>query len=282
MKNFPPVTNHPEWPIAVNRAAHDHTEYHAHRFSELALVIRGKGSHRYQDDERKIHRGDVLFIPPGHNHGYLGGEKLTVYNLLFREQDIPFFPGDLASMEGYHTLCHADSVIRQQVSGTEGIRLDRDALEEIERMMEALDRELNESDPGWQTGTLSLFYQIFVKLCRGISSGNSSPRLIRSGEILAYLEKNYPSNLTLDQLAESFAMSVSTFQRFFRENLGHSPMGYLRGIRLEKAAMKLEEGKDSLAQIAQDCGFYDASHFGRLFKQYWGVTPGEYYENRQT
>ena len=276
MKVLSPLTHHPEWPIAVNRAPHDKTDYHSHRFSELALVIRGKGYHKYEDDERKINRGDVLYIPPGHRHGYLKGEKLAVYNLLFREQEIPFFPGDLAAMEGYYTLCHADSAIRQQVSGTEGIKLDRDALEEIEKMMEELNRELYESRPGWQTGTLSLFYGIFIKLCRGISCGNSTDRLIRSGEILAFLENNYSSDLSLNQLADHFAMSVSTFQRFFRENFGRSPMGYLRELRLKRAAIKLEEGEDSLAQIAQDCGFFDASHFGRLFKQYWGVTPGDY------
>jgi AraC family L-rhamnose operon regulatory protein RhaS len=274
--SFDMHTAHPEWPIAVARTPHDETVYHTHHFSELALVIKGKGVHKYQGDEREIHRGDILFIPPGHLHGYFKGNNLTVYNLLFREHEIPLFPGDLINMEGYHALCHADGVIRQQVSGTEGIRLDRAILDEMEKMLDRLNQELSLSLSGWQTGSLSLFFQIFITLCRHITGVNSSPRLIKGGEIMVFMENNYSQDLSLEQLADKAVMSVSSFQRFFRENFGTSPMGYLRELRLKKAALSLEEGRSSLAQVAQDCGFYDASHFGRLFKQYWGVTPGEY------
>lgn len=276
MTAFEYHTRHPDWPIAVRLAPHDSTDYHSHPFSELVLVVKGKGFHRYRNDEREVKRGDVIFIPPGDEHGYYGGQDLVVYNALFRAEKIPAFPGDLVNLEGYHALCHADGAIRRQVSGTRGIRLDGQTLERLEGVMARIDRELAESPPGWQTETLSLFYRLFSDLCRSINAVNSSNRLMKGAEIMAFLDNHYGRELTLESLADGFAMSVSTFQRFFRENLGQPPMGYLRDLRLRKAALRLERGDDSLAEIAQECGFYDASHFGRLFKKYWGMTPGDY------
>jgi AraC-like DNA-binding protein len=60
--------------------------------------------------------------------------------------------------------------------------------------------------------------------------------------------------------------------RDFRATFGTSPYRYLTARRLDRARRMMLEG-GSTAGIAISCGFSDQSHFGRLFKKTFGLTP---------
>ena len=45
---------------------------------------------------------------------------------------------------------------------------------------------------------------------------------------------------------------------------------------LTAACKSLAKSRDPIAQIASDTGFYDASHFCRVFAKNMGITPTEY------
>ena len=53
-------------------------------------------------------------------------------------------------------------------------------------------------------------------------------------------------------------------------------MRYLAGWRMTKAAQWLLETDDSLAAIAERAGYESVPSFGKAFKQWRGVGPGEY------
>jgi AraC family transcriptional regulator len=65
------------------------------------------------------------------------------------------------------------------------------------------------------------------------------------------------------------------FRRFERCTVGE----YIRRLRIERACNELSNSNDSIAAIASGTGFYDQSHFGRIFKRVVGMTPIEYRAN---
>lgn len=65
---------------------------------------------------------------------------------------------------------------------------------------------------------------------------------------------------------------VRTFHRHYGETIG----AFVRRTRLAWAMSALAESRDSVAQIAAAAGFFDQSHFTRMFKREVGVTPGEF------
>ncbi|MGW5335396.1 GlxA family transcriptional regulator [Streptomyces bauhiniae] len=82
--------------------------------------------------------------------------------------------------------------------------------------------------------------------------------------------------LQLRDLAEREAMSVRTFTRRFREEVGVSPGQWLTAQRVELARQLLESTDLSVDQVARDAGFGTAQSMRRHLQQALGVTPTAY------
>jgi AraC-like DNA-binding protein len=64
--------------------------------------------------------------------------------------------------------------------------------------------------------------------------------------------------------------------RIFEKWLGTSPSEALAFRRFEHSLQQIHHSSDNLTQIALNCGFYDQSHFIRVFKQFAQMTPRQY------
>jgi transcriptional regulator GlxA family with amidase domain len=84
------------------------------------------------------------------------------------------------------------------------------------------------------------------------------------------------SNFDVEWFAEEVGMSRRHLHRRLRETAGLSPAGYIRMMRLERAAQLLEQQAGSVSEIAYDVGFKNPDHFSRLFQQVFGVSPSKY------
>ncbi|MFD6026864.1 GlxA family transcriptional regulator [Streptomyces griseoluteus] len=82
--------------------------------------------------------------------------------------------------------------------------------------------------------------------------------------------------LQLRDLAEREAMSVRTFTRRFREEVGVSPVQWLTAQRVELARQLLESTDLSVDQVARDSGFGTAQSMRQHLQQALGVTPTAY------
>ena len=80
------------------------------------------------------------------------------------------------------------------------------------------------------------------------------------------------------ELARHFGVS-ERYVRLVFQSVGESLSGYLLRRRLERAAQMLrgtESADRTIMQIAFDCGFNNASHFGQRFLAQYGSTPREF------
>ncbi|MFH7336817.1 GlxA family transcriptional regulator [Streptomyces sp. KHY 26] len=82
--------------------------------------------------------------------------------------------------------------------------------------------------------------------------------------------------IQLRDLAEQEAMSVRTFTRRFREEVGVSPGQWLAQQRLERARQLLESTDLSMDQVARSAGFGTAQSMRQHVQQALGVTPTAY------
>ncbi len=84
------------------------------------------------------------------------------------------------------------------------------------------------------------------------------------------------ANFTVDRLAEEVGLSPRQLQRRLREAAKLSPAGFVRMMRLERAAQLLGQEAGRVSEVAYAVGFKNAQHFSRLFRQVFGVAPSEF------
>ncbi len=84
---------------------------------------------------------------------------------------------------------------------------------------------------------------------------------------------------SLTEMATLAETSRFSLIRAFRAAYGSSPHAWQNMIRLEEARRLLEAGRPIL-DVTHDLGFYDQSHFSRLFKESFGVSANQYLGNR--
>ena len=98
----------------------------------------------------------------------------------------------------------------------------------------------------------------------------------RIKKMLRFIQHHYAEKITIDAIAQSAAISVSTCLRVFSTVLETTPINYLIRYRLQMALDELKHSKDrTIAEIAYSCGFTDASYFNRCFRKAYAMTPTE-------
>jgi PAS domain S-box-containing protein len=91
--------------------------------------------------------------------------------------------------------------------------------------------------------------------------------------VVAWMTKHAAETLSIAEIAEQCNMSRRSLERYFMEKTGESPARYRTHCRIEQAKALLQDSATDLTEIAARCGFYDQSHFTRVFSKEAGVTP---------
>ena len=95
-----------------------------------------------------------------------------------------------------------------------------------------------------------------------------------------YLHAHRLGDVQLRDVARAVGVGPSQLAHGFRERLGTTPGEYLRRLRVDWAAAQLRDGDATVAEIALQAGFYDQSHFTRVFRRQHGVTPAVWRSSR--
>lgn len=97
--------------------------------------------------------------------------------------------------------------------------------------------------------------------------------LPRTASIKEVVQAHLYSGLNVTELARLAGRSLSSFKRDFENIYQDSPARFIRDQKLRKAAELLIFTDHSISEICYKIGFEDASHFTRLFKSKYRLTP---------
>ncbi|MEM9720516.1 MAG: AraC family transcriptional regulator [Bacteroidota bacterium] len=87
------------------------------------------------------------------------------------------------------------------------------------------------------------------------------------------MEQNYCSDLSMKEFARLCARSLSSFRRDFQAYYGMPPGRWLKEKRLQRSKVLLMNSDLTLEAICFECGFRNRSHFSRIFKEQFGLSP---------
>lgn len=94
------------------------------------------------------------------------------------------------------------------------------------------------------------------------------------------LRRDYAKAILIEDVAKACGQSLRQLQRRFQSAFGISPQEFLMKTRLLAALRLLEETRLAIAEIAERCGFVDASSFTQHFRKRMGLTPVRHRRNR--
>lgn len=90
------------------------------------------------------------------------------------------------------------------------------------------------------------------------------------------MEENYMYDLKIKDFANLANRSLSTFRRDFKKHYNTTPGKWLTNRRLKRAKAILETTDKSISQVVFECGFNNASHFSRVFKEKFSISPSAF------
>jgi AraC-like DNA-binding protein len=212
--------------------------------------------------------------------------------------DLGFFPCDsgthvlgitaAAGYRGHEVLVptrHLERVRATEdlppLAGFTAIPVFRDTL-----MLASLLRLLAGSDDGYfaqDIGAEIAARQVIMQLCGAIGVGRPdwladasvfTPPVMR--RIVERVDERLCSHPSLETMSSGFGLSPSHFARKFQLSTGLSLNRFINRRRIGLALVLLRSGRQSLAQLSLDLGFYSQSHFTRLFSGLTGVTPYQF------
>lgn len=93
-----------------------------------------------------------------------------------------------------------------------------------------------------------------------------------------YLQNNLTDPDLKPEMLVSFTnVSETYFRKLFKKQYGLPPSTYIIVQRIKLAKKLLENGEEeTIAAVAQRCGYRDPLYFSRLFKKWVGLSPREY------
>jgi transcriptional regulator GlxA family with amidase domain len=95
-------------------------------------------------------------------------------------------------------------------------------------------------------------------------------------QIQLWLHQHYAQPVQLADVSKQFGMSLRNFNRRFLAATGKTPLRYLQGLRIEEGRDLLGNSNLSIAEVAEKVGYLDSSHFSRLFRDIFTITPQDY------
>lgn len=249
---------------------------HAHEFTELNIVVSGSGKHFMFGHYFSVQAGDVFVIPPHTEHAYSDGNKLHVYHLLLSSRFLKRYMARLVMLRGFILFFTVEPFFRAEAEFRYRLKLDGDQCREIQSLLKWIEKDIARGDENAFICAESLALYAISLLCRLYAEQHVKTGHVRYsaiGAVIEFLDANYSNNLTLTQLAEIADMEPNCLGRLFKSATQHTPMEYLRLVRVRVAQNLLLSSHECLAKIALKAGFYDQAHFSRTFRKVTGQSP---------
>ncbi len=108
------------------------------------------------------------------------------------------------------------------------------------------------------------------------SVGKPSGCLWYIKRVWEYINRNYASDIKIEEIAASVSLSKAYLQRIFRAYTGSTILQSINEARVNRAKQLLRETNLSVGQIVSQAGFKNSQHLIYEFKRTAGITPSEY------
>ena len=236
---------------------------HSHDFYELLWVQNGKLRHHLATGHQDWTEGTVLFIRPDDAHALQGRSDEALVVSVSMSADL------ITAMAARHPVLQG-RLFWSAAPGPVILRRDSHQMATLNQAALVLERSRRDG----------LVAEAFLlPLCQDLTDTAAPLPADAPAWLAAAVAAARDPRVFVDGAA-GFARIAGRahphVSRTTRRFLGQSPSDYINSQRMEFAARRLTGSGDTLAEIAADCGIPNLSHFHKLFRARYGLTPSHY------
>lgn len=121
-----------------------------------------------------------------------------------------------------------------------------------------------------------LVYIIQSQTNNAINSGKILANDNALSHVIKYIRERLGDRLTMKELTNTACMSQASFYRYFKREIGMSPVEFILNERIKYAKSLLKNPSMQINQVCFESGFDDCNYFIRVFKKMEGITPKQY------
>jgi AraC-like DNA-binding protein len=233
---------------------------HAHEEYSLGIVDKGKSSFWYEGKWKEVSPKTIIFIPPDLVHSCNPQqEDQWKYKMLFinttwihgfmKSKEKPIYNGPFVkAISDYGIFNLTNKMLEDLTEHTSPLEKEASIITVFDKMTAHLE---------WEKGK------------------RLKKELPKLKIIKEYVHSNFSEKITLDHLAEVSGINKFHIIRLFKEEFNIPPHTYQTLLRINYAKEQLRKHRP-ITEVALEVGFYDQSHFHKVFKSQTGITPDRY------
>ena len=245
---------------------------HYHQNPELFYVLKGTLEVQIDDAVFTLKNGDMLVINANKRHKMIGSEDLLGARF---EIDFHLLAEELGTMQ----LLFWCNTVADRNEAYKDLRGTLDKI--LERHFEREQKGALHLNALCYEALYILTSNFLVKADDARLQMENSQERIRIQQIQNYIQANYQSQISLNDLADRLFLSNAYLSKYVKKHLGMTFMEYLNNVRLFHAVDELLYTKKNITRIALDNGFPTSAAFTKAFREIYREAPSEYRKKMQ-
>ncbi|MBN1554409.1 MAG: AraC family transcriptional regulator [Phycisphaerae bacterium] len=256
---------------------------HEHDSHELFYCVEGKGFQHTENGMYEMEAGEFYFFPAGQLHIGSRAEdefcRVAVVNLHAKS-----FLAEVGRDEVIHRVL--DYLSDRAWEGQARVNLLAETARAVGELFLRMIRETRQRAPGYATAVRLFMAEALLTILRDPNvlatqraHFRPTPARERLSGVFHFIEMNYMNPIDVNQMARLACVSRSHFHAVFKRETGQTLVEYVTGVRVRSAMNLLQQTRQPIVAVAQNCGFASLSHFYHCFKNLTGHTPKDYARN---
>ena len=245
---------------------------HSHDHIEIGYVKDGSCVMNFGDQSVQFTEGETMVVYPNAWHSFETHDRrgCELVQLEFRINNLSVLefkenPDD--NLLFLYSLLHKTGRYLK-ISGSEKIR------DNMERLIKELEK------PSGSSSSLSklYFFELFIHLSRMLKTekdiflGKTDHHVVKA---LQYIHNNFLEDPGVEVVAKHCGITDRYLRKLFMNQTGMQLIDYKHQLRMKLAVELLKDKSLRLTEIAYRCGYTTQQYFCKVFKDFYGMSPGE-------
>ncbi len=259
-----------------------HYPKHSHNYIEMSYVYGGSMTHIIDGKEVEVNEGEIILLNRDIEHEILKtGENDIIFNFIIN----PEFFNYISALADKNMIFDfiLETIYSHRLSG-QFLLFHCQGNQEIRSYIEKIIThvyEIEYTSPvklKLLVGLLLMTLMDYPDLIE--SHENESYDRILCTSVLNYIHQNYKT-ASLQEISERLHQPDYRISKLMKENTGFTFKQHLLNVKMEVAVNLLENTGTAIYDIAEKIGYENLTHFYKLFKNKYHLTPRQYRENSQ-